>query len=81
MATAIRPPIWDEDAADVHLMIPTDPALDMTRRLAREEGIFTGPSGGAAVLAAVRIAQAEPGEIVVLLADGGERYLSTTLWE
>ena len=80
MATAIRPPIWDEAAADVHLMIPTDPALDMTRRLAREEGIFTGPSGGAAVLAAVRIAQAEPGEIVVLLADGGERYLSTPLW-
>lgn len=81
MATAIRPAIWDEDVADVHLMIPTEPAFDMTRRLAREEGIFTGPSGGAAVLAAVRIAQAEPGEIVVLIADGGERYLSTPLWE
>lgn len=81
MPSAIRPPIWDEAAADVHLMIPTDPALDMTRRLAREEGVFTGPSGGAAVLAAVRIAQAEPGEIVVLIADGGERYLSTTLWD
>lgn len=81
MPTAMRPAIWDEDAADVHLMIPTEPALDMTRRLAREEGVFTGPSGGAAVLAAVRIAQAEPGEIVVLIADGGERYLSTALWE
>jgi cysteine synthase B len=81
MATAIRPPIWNEDAADVHLMIPTEPAIDMTRRLAREEGIFTGPSGGAAVLAAMRIAQSEPGVIVVLIADGGERYLSTPLWE
>jgi S-sulfo-L-cysteine synthase (O-acetyl-L-serine-dependent) len=81
MPSAIRPPIWDEDAADVHLMIPTEPALDMTRRLAREEGVFAGPSGGAAVLAAVRIAQSEPGEIVVLIADGGERYLSTPLWE
>jgi cysteine synthase B len=81
MATAIRPPIWDEDAADIHLMIPTEPALDMTRRLAREEGIFTGPSGGAAVLAATRIAASEPGLIVVLLADGGERYMSTALWE
>jgi cysteine synthase B len=81
MPTALRPAIWDEDAADVHLMIPTDPALDMTRRLAREEGIFAGPSGGAAVLAAVRVAQAEPGEVVVLIADGGERYLSTPLWE
>ena len=81
MATAIRPAIWDEEAADIHLMIPTEPALDMTRRLAREEGIFTGPSGGAAVLAALRIAASEPGVIVVLLADGGERYLSTALWE
>lgn len=81
MPTALRPAIWDEDAADVHLMVPTEPALDMTRRLAREEGVFAGPSGGAAVVAAVRIAQAEPGEIVVLIADGGERYLSTPLWE
>ncbi len=81
MATAIRPPIWDEDSADVHLMIPTEPALEMTRRLAREEGIFTGPSGGAAVLAATRIASSEPGLIVVLLADGGERYLSTPLFQ
>ena len=80
MATAIRPPIWDEAAADVHLMIPTEPALDMTRRLAREEGIFTGPSGGAAMLAAMRIAQSEPGVIVLLIADGGERYLSTALY-
>ena len=81
MATALRPPIWDESAADVHLMIPTDPALEMTRRLAREEGVFAGPSGGAAVLAAIRVARAEPGRIVVLIADGGERYLSTPLWE
>lgn len=80
MATAIRPAIWDEAAADVHLAIPTDPALEMTRRLAREEGIFTGPSGGAAVLAALRVAESEPGEIVVLIADGGERYLSTDLF-
>lgn len=81
MATAIRPPIWDESAADVHLMIPTEPAIEMTRRLAREEGVFTGPSGGAAVMAARRIAESESGQIVVLIADGGERYLSTPLWE
>jgi cysteine synthase B len=80
MATAIRPKIWDEGAADVRLAIPTDPALEMTRRLAREEGVFTGPSGGAAVLAALRTLQAEPGVVVVLIADGGERYLSTELF-
>src|SRR2546430_10572657 len=49
MATAIRPPIWDESAADEHRVASTEEALAVTKRLAREEGIFTGPSGGAAV--------------------------------
>ncbi len=81
MASAIRPAIWNEDAADVHLLIPTEAALAMAHQLAREEGIFAGPSGGAAVVAAMRVAQSEPGRIVVLIADGGERYLTTPLWE
>lgn len=81
MATAIRPVIWDERAADVHATMGTEEAVTMMRRLAREEGIFTGPSGGAAVAAAVRVAREQPGRIVVLIADGGERYLSTPLWE
>lgn len=81
LATAIRPPIWDERMADVHTTVNTDEAIAMTRRLAREEGIFTGPSGGGAVAAAVRVAREETGLFVVLLADGGERYLSTPLWE
>jgi cysteine synthase B len=81
MATAMRPALWNEDAADVHLMIPTDAALEMTHRLAREEGIFCGPSGGGAVVAAMRVARSEAGRIVALIADGGERYLSTALWE
>jgi cysteine synthase B len=81
MPSAIRPPIWDERMADVHMTMATEEATLMTRRLAKEEGIFTGPSGGAAVAAAVRIAREETGRIVVLIADGGERYLSTPLWE
>ena len=81
MPTALRPPIWDERVADVHMTQATDDALAMTRRLAKEEGIFTGPSGGAAVAAALRVAREEAGPIVVLIADGGERYLSTPLWE
>jgi cysteine synthase B len=81
MPSAIRPPIWDERVADVHMTMGTDEAIAMTRRLAKEEGIFTGPSGGAAVAAAIRIAREETGRIVVLIADGGERYLSTPLWE
>jgi cysteine synthase B len=81
MASAIRPALWDEGVADEHRTIGTDAAIEMTRRLAREEGILSGPSGGGAVAAAVRVAQEHEGVIVALVADGGERYLSTPIWE
>jgi len=81
MPTALRPRIWDERVADEHRVMATDEAIAMTKRLAREEGIFSGVSGGAAVAAAVAVAREQPGRIVVLIADGGERYLSTPLWE
>ena len=81
MPSALRPAIWDETLADTHAVISTDTAIAMTRRLAREEGIFSGPSGGGAVAAALALAREQEGIIVVLIADGGERYLSTPLWE
>ena len=81
LATALRPSIWDEAFADVHTTANTEDAFAMAKRLGREEGIFCGPSGGAGVVAALRIAREETGVIVVLIADGGERYLSTPLWE
>ena len=81
MPTALRPALWDERAADVHLVQKTDEAYELTRTLARKEGIFSGPSGGAAVAAAIRIAREQTGVVVVLIADGGERYLTTPLWE
>jgi cysteine synthase B len=81
MPTAIRPPIWDESLADEHRVMATNDAIAMARRLARDEGIFSGVSGGAAVASAVAVARDDPGYIVVLIADGGERYLSTPLWE
>ena len=81
MPTALRPAIWDERVADEHRAMGTDEAIQMTKRLAREEGIFSGVSGGAAVAAAVAIAREQVGRIVVLIADGGERDLSTPLWE
>ncbi|TME74842.1 MAG: pyridoxal-phosphate dependent enzyme [Chloroflexi bacterium] len=81
MPTALRPAIWDERAADELRVMATDDATAMTKRLAREEGIFSGVSGGAAVAAAAAVAREQPGRIVVLIADGGERYLSTPLWE
>ena len=64
--------------------VSNDEAVAMARRLAREEGILCGISCGAATVAAVRLA-AEPAfagkTIVVILPDGGERYLSSVLFE
>ena len=81
MPSAIRPPIWDEAVADEHRTVGTDDAIAMAKRLAREEGIFSGPSGGGAVAAALEIAREHEGMVVALLADGGERYLSSPMWE
>ncbi|MGI5939933.1 MAG: cysteine synthase A [Thermoleophilia bacterium] len=61
-----------------------DEALEMARRLAREEGIMAGISSGAAAAAAIRLARSPEFAgmtIVVILPDAGERYLSTSLFE
>src|ERR1700716_1749609 len=68
MPTAIRPPIWDDAVADEHRAVSTDAALAMAKRLAREEGIFSGPSGGGAVATAVEVAREHEGVVVALLA-------------
>jgi cysteine synthase B len=54
----------------------------MTRRLAREEGLFVGVSSGANVVAALARARELPPDsvVVTILCDGGERYLSERFW-
>jgi cysteine synthase B len=81
MATAIRPALWDEAAADEHATCSTEEAFELVRRLAREEGLLAGPSSGAALATALRVAARDEGLVVALLPDGGEHYLSTPLWE
>jgi cysteine synthase A len=63
--------------------VENDEAMEMARRLAREEGILCGISSGAATVAAVRLARSSEfagKTIVVVLPDAGERYLSTELF-
>jgi cysteine synthase A len=64
--------------------VSTGEAIEMARRLAREEGILAGISSGAAAVAAARLARLSEfagKTIVVILPDAGERYLSTELFE
>ena len=82
LATAIVPGIYDATVADENTEVETEDAQEMTRRLAREEGLFVGVSAGANVFAAVRLARKskENAVIVTILCDGGGKYLSEDFW-
>ena len=78
------PDILDMKLVDEVVQVTDDESLAMAPRLAKEEGILAGISGGAAMAAALRVA-ARPENagktIVVILPDSGERYLSTPMFE
>jgi cysteine synthase A len=75
--TGIVPPHWDADRVDDLWAIDDDEAVEMTARLAREEGIFAGISTGANVVGSLRLAEElAPGSVVVTLAvDSGFKYM------
>lgn len=76
------PDTYDPSLIDEVIGITDDEAYEMTRCLAREEGLLVGISSGAAVAAALKVAKDYKGEgrVVTLLPDTGERYLSTDLF-
>ena len=75
------PPILDLNLLDARIMVGSFHAFRTTRDLLEQEGIFAGVSSGSVVYAALRQAERmEEGNIVCLLADGGWKYLSTSLW-
>jgi cysteine synthase B len=75
------PPVLDASVLDRKILVTSDDALVMTRRLAAQEGVFAGISSGAVLHAAVRVARSlDRGEIVCLFADGGWKYLSLGVW-
>lgn len=77
------PDILNQDVYDEIQKISDEDAYDISRRLAREEGILVGPSSGAACFAALEVAKKlSPDEAVVCIAcDTGERYLSSDLFQ
>lgn len=80
MEEAIVPGIYDPSAIDIQELVESEEAIGMAREIIAKEGIFAGMSSGAAMLAAVRTAERIPsGDIVVLLPDRAEKYLSTTV--
>ena len=81
MKEAIIPAIYRPDDIDEHIMIESEEAFDVARRIVAEEGIFCGMSSGAAMLAAIKVAnKIDSGKIVVIFPDRGEKYLSTKLF-
>ena len=64
------------------LSMPTAEAKEMTRRLAREEGLFAGTSSGAHVIAAIRVGQrlGPDATVVTLMCDSGLKYVSTDVY-
>jgi|SRR5436190_13324067 len=77
MASATHPGIYDPALVDDTIEVSTEDAVLMTTRLAREHGLLVGPSSGANVVAARRLALSlrMPAVVVTILCDGGERYL------
>jgi cysteine synthase B len=81
LPTAITPGIYDPAVAHRTIRVATDEAYAMTRSLASREGIFAGPSSGAALAAALAVARdLREGVVVVVFPDAGDRYLSTAVW-
>jgi cysteine synthase A len=84
IGAGFKPDVLELDLVDEIATVSNDEALEFARRLHREEGISCGISCGAAVAAACRIAarpENQGKQIVTILPDAGERYLSTALFE
>lgn len=76
------PKIFDRSKVDTILEVSEKEARAMTKRLAKEEGVFAGMSSGGSIATAVKIANSlESGIVVAIICDRGDRYLSSDLFD
>jgi cysteine synthase B len=76
------PKIFNPKKVDEIIEVSEEDAREMTKRLAKEEGIFSGMSGGGAVAASLKLAESlSKGIVVTIIPDRGDRYLSSNLFE
>lgn len=77
-----EPPLWDASLVDGVEAVSTSDAKAMTRRLAREEGLFAGTSAGANVVAAIRVGErlGRDATVVTLMADSGLKYMNSDVY-
>lgn len=83
IGTGFVPKVLDTILYDEVIKVTSEEAADMTRRLAKEEGLLVGPSSGAAIKAAIDVAKTLKSNqrVVVVAPDNGERYLSTGVFD
>jgi cysteine synthase B len=86
MPTAIVPGIYDDKLASDNFWLETEDAYEMTKRVARNEGLLVGISAGANLVAARKLAERLHAEkrdavIVTMLCDGAAKYLSEAFWD
>ena len=82
MATSIVPGIYDPQFPDAQMEVRTEDAYLMVKRLAREEGLMSGISSGAALVVGLALASViRQGTIVMIFPDGGSRYLDEEFWK
>ncbi len=82
MASSIVPGIYHAEEHDSKVSASTEASYDMTVKIAREEGLLVGQSSGAALHGALEVARGlTEGVVVTVFPDGGDKYLSTRLWD
>ncbi|MFQ5552234.1 MAG: PLP-dependent cysteine synthase family protein [Thermoplasmata archaeon] len=82
MESSLQPGVFDPSIQDDALFVETEEAQRSARLLAEQEGLLVGTSSGAALAAALRVAEGlQEGDVVTVFPDAGERYLAERYWE